>query len=306
LTAAHGLLYRPLLQAFANTHASVTVKEQTEFIETVSAWAAEASAAVTKEVKTSLDISVGAFGYGVVIETGEITIGGEVESGVSYGREMAKKKFECTLDGSITPSAASVKAWGNGNGRAFGNGGDPNPTLGVECWHDVDEDGGWVDTFHQEFLELSFSYTTSVEAAKCGPPSDAFLVPSVWFEVVSVWYVRFGRSEGVCTINGQTDVSLKANAELSGFAFTTANDVETRTLPLLADQASELAFRLSCHTSQSRDACCRLEPPSGADAGTEIDDASKGCKATNLVEYCDFKYAPRKKNAHVVSDGSSS
>ena len=77
---------------------------------------------------------------------------------------------------------------------------------------------------------------------------------------------------------------------MSGFAFTTANDVETRTLPLLADQASEIAFRLGCHTTQSPDSCCRLEPPAGDDAGSQIDDASQGCAAKNLAQYCDYKY----------------
>ena len=56
--------------AFANTHASVTVKEQTEVIETVSAWATAASAAATLEMEYSVDLLVAPMGAGTVVEAG--------------------------------------------------------------------------------------------------------------------------------------------------------------------------------------------------------------------------------------------
>jgi len=38
-------------------------------------------------------------------------------------------------------------------------------------------------------LRVSFTYSTSGEADKAGAASDAFLVPSIWFEVHRVWQV---------------------------------------------------------------------------------------------------------------------
>ena len=140
-------------------------------------------------------------------------------------------------------------------------------------------------------LTMEFTYSTAGVADKAGPPSDVFLVPSIWFEVRQEWYVRFTAAPH-CIVVGYMGTSLVANAELSGFAFTQANDVETRTLPLLSNQISDVSFRLCC-SGVAFDAvecddvgmCC------------EQGDAGAGCTATNLEEHCDFKYGPRTGDA---------
>ena len=134
-------------------------------------------------------------------------------------------------------------------------------------------------------LVISFTYSTAPDPAKAGPQSDAFLVPSVWFEVHKTWYVAYSE----CKITGYMGINLVANHDLSGFAFTTANDVETRTLPLLKQQRDAIAFRQECIASET--ACCRMVPPAGEeDEGSQINDPAMGCAATTLPEYCDFKY----------------
>ena len=140
-------------------------------------------------------------------------------------------------------------------------------------------------------LTMEFTYSTAGVADKAGPPSDAFLVPSVWFEVRQEWFVRFTPAPH-CLVVGYMGTSLVANADLSGFAFTQANDVETRTLPLLSTQISDVTFRLCC---------------SGVTFGAvECDDvgmcceqgaAGVGCTATTLEEHCDFKYGARTGDA---------
>jgi len=129
-------------------------------------------------------------------------------------------------------------------------------------------------------LNLEFSYTTSQHPAKNGPAADAFLVPAVWFEVKKVWIVSFSAKK--CQITGTMAISIVANAELEGFAFTTANDIETRTLPLMSDLASSIDFRFTA--CEQLGECCRT------DAARGIDDAAAGCKATTLQQYCEWKY----------------
>ena len=139
-------------------------------------------------------------------------------------------------------------------------------------------------------LVISFTYSTSADPAKAGPPSDVFLVPSVWFEVHKTWYVAYSE----CKITGYMGINLVANHELSGFAFTTASDVETRTLPLLKQQRDAIEFRQKCIAGET--ACCRMIPPAGAeDEGSQINDPAMGCVATTLAEYCDFKYGDDRK-----------
>ena len=76
-------------------------------------------------------------------------------------------------------------------------------------------------------------------------------------------------------------------ADLSGFAFTTANDVETRVLPLLKDQKDEFDLILDCDTRQSREACC----PAGADGAPAAD-----CTASTMAEYCDYTVGPDRND----------
>ena len=135
-------------------------------------------------------------------------------------------------------------------------------------------------------VEVSFSYQTSPHPDKAGPANDAFLVPSVYFEVIQTWSVAFQPDR--CEIVGQMDVALQPNTDLSGFAFTTANDVETRVLPLLKDQKDEFDLILACDTQQSRVACC----PAGADG-----EPVAGCKAETMSEYCDYSVGPDRTTA---------
>ena len=105
------------------------------------------------------------------------------------------------------------------------------------------------------------------------------------FEVHKTWYVAYS----TCKITGYMGINLVANHDLSGFAFTTANDVETRTLPLLKQQRDAIGFRRQCLLATTD--CCRVVPPVGEqDEGSQINDLAMGCVATTLPEYCDFKY----------------
>ena len=131
----------------------------------------------------------------------------------------------------------------------------------------------------EDSLHITFSYETSPMPERAGPAADAFLVPAMWFEVVKVWKVSYAGAPH-CKILGEMDVTLKANAELTGFSFTTANDIETRTLPLLTEQAAEIGFKRTCQQGGS---CCRVDPTYG------IDDDSMGCTATTLLQYCIWK-----------------
>ena len=121
-------------------------------------------------------------------------------------------------------------------------------------------------------IEFSYSYTTADEADKAGPASDAFLVPAMFYDVTRVWMVSYYN----CEINGFPSTSLVANADLSGFAFTQANDIETRTMPTLLAAKEAVTFRELCFDRPGSDACCRES------------DTDRGCNATNLQEYCDW------------------
>ena len=125
-------------------------------------------------------------------------------------------------------------------------------------------------------LDFTFTYQTSPSANNAGPAHDAFLVPAVFFEVRRVWFVRF--SEDECVIAGRMDTTLKANVDLSGFSFTTANDIETRTLPLLKEQSKVVDLRLDCDAKQTVAACC------------DDEDIQAGCSSSTLAAHCDFKH----------------
>ena len=100
-------------------------------------------------------------------------------------------------------------------------------------------------------------------------------------EVQKTWRVSFTPSP-TCRILGEMLTSLKFNAELAGFAFTTANDIETRTLPLLSAAAATYKFKAACAGGEY---CCRV------DAARGIDDRNLGCQARTLAAYCGWKEA---------------
>jgi hypothetical protein len=80
------------------------------------------------------------------------------------------------------------------------------------------------------------------------------------------------------------DTSVIRNDDLKGFSFTTANDIETRTLPTLSELASDLFFRFTQCDQYAE--CCRVDTARG------IDDVTAGCTATTLASYCSWKYEP--------------
>ena len=131
----------------------------------------------------------------------------------------------------------------------------------------------------EDSLHIKFTYETSALPERAGPAADAFLVPAMWFEVIKVWKVSYAGAP-YCKILGEMDVALKANPELTGFSFTTANDIETRTLPLLTEQAAEINFKRTCQRGGN---CCRVDETYG------IDDVAMGCTASTLSLYCEWK-----------------
>ena len=134
----------------------------------------------------------------------------------------------------------------------------------------------------QSSLKVTFTYSTSGHPDQAGPAADAFLVPAVWLEIWKIWRVSFAGSPA-CLILGEMQTTLVANPELNGFAFTTANDIETRTLPLLTEQKESIKFLRGCALGES---CCRTDPAHG------IDDAAMGCvQSFNLAHYCAWKNA---------------
>ena len=136
--------------------------------------------------------------------------------------------------------------------------------------HTVDRKETAGDTF-------TFTYQTSASPERAGPASDAFLMPALTFEVIEVWIVKFaGTADPTdCKIRGFSDKSLKARNDLSAFYFITANDVETRTLPLLLHVSDDVRSRLDCDETK---ACCTKE------------EEEVFCKASDLAEYCHWKY----------------
>ena len=111
-------------------------------------------------------------------------------------------------------------------------------------------------------LTISFQYSTSADADKAGPSSDAFLVPAVWFELHKTWFVSFSHSG--CSVVGFTRNVLVPSYDLSGFTFTTANDVETRNLPLLKEQMEDAQFRLCCDGAALPGVTCTATEPAAA------------------------------------------
>jgi hypothetical protein len=126
----------------------------------------------------------------------------------------------------------------------------PGPTakLGLKFGWDESNTGGSEDSIEQEIesssMDLEFTYTTSGNPDKAGPPSDTFLMPSLVFEVVEWWTVRIGSNQ--CEIFGSTRKTIKPRAELSAFVFTQANDIETRNIPILTEVATDVYQRLCC------------------------------------------------------------
>ena len=94
----------------------------------------------------------------------------------------------------------------------------PNNEFHLEIVPNVGFAGDWnslQDSYSQATetkesdLSISFSYTTQNDPDKAGPPSDALLVPSTWFEIRNVWQVAFYTS--ACAIVGFSDVIFVAN-----------------------------------------------------------------------------------------------
>lgn len=131
-------------------------------------------------------------------------------------------------------------------------------------------------------LSIEFSYQTSAEPDKAGPPQDTFLMPAVTFEVTKVWVVSFAAGDDVCLIKGRMDITLKANPDLSGFYFTQANDVETRTLPLLKLVSADINKRFEC--ASGGECCTEEETEMGCSVTTNIDPEQR------LKQYCSFKH----------------
>lgn len=128
--------------------------------------------------------------------------------------------------------------------------------------------------------EFTFTYTTSAEAGHAGSNSDAFLMPAATFEITEVWVVRVSKvtlapSAVDCLITGRSDKSLSPRPDLDAFYFTTANDVETRTLPVLKLVADDTKHLIDCQIASD---CC-----------TPVDEEF-GCTATTLDTYCDWRH----------------
>lgn len=128
-------------------------------------------------------------------------------------------------------------------------------------------------TVELDSSSVEFTYATSPGADKAGPASDVFLVPSLFFEVTQVWVVSLSDKEEGCLAQGRDEKTLSVRKDLSGFAFTVANDVETRVLPLLKEVAADVGFRINCENDGN---CCT--------PAEELMD----CKARTLRERCSF------------------
>lgn len=131
--------------------------------------------------------------------------------------------------------------------------------------------------------EFEFTYQTSSLPHRPGPASDAFLMPALTFDVIEVWVVQFFESKSECRIRGLADKSLEARDDLSGFYFITANDVETRTLPTLADVSAGVLQRLKCADGTVE--CC------------SENDKTMGCNERTLDGYCNWKHGDGTEGA---------
>lgn len=169
--------------------------------------------------------------------------------------------------GSVTEDPSSVTKYEFSGGKKLGGGFETFDSRFQR--HASDVDGG----------AFTFTYQTSASPKYAGPPSDAFLMPALTFEVIEVWLVKFAANmtSNECKIRGFTDKSLKARNDLSAFYFITANDVETRTLPLLKHVSNDVKNRLGCAEGKG---CCTKE------------EAEVFCDASNLEDYCKWKYEP--------------
>jgi hypothetical protein len=137
-------------------------------------------------------------------------------------------------------------------------------------------------------FDFEFTYATSANPDRAGPASDAFLMPALTFEISEVWVVRMtykGQTPAFCRVNGRSDKSLSPREDLNAFWWTTANDVETRMLPLLKDAGDEAKHRLDC--ADVRTNCCKPE------------DVEQGCnpsKIKTLHLYCDWLHSVEAEN----------
>jgi uncharacterized small protein (DUF1192 family) len=75
-------------------------------------------------------------------------------------------------------------------------------------------------------------------------------------------------------LNGFETKELKQREDLSGFYWTTVNDVETRFIPTLGEILKDLQHKAVCKMEGTLGACC------------SIVDQGMGCEATSLSDYC--------------------
>ena len=156
---------------------------------------------------------------------------------------------------------------------------------------------------------LSFTYSTAENPEKAGPASDVFLVPAVFFELRKVWSVRWYKHNPVpgdpdkahcAELHGRMDNTLIARVDLSGFAFTSVNDAETRTQPVLLVEKREEDHLKGCDVHHDLVHCCKEEGASASpiqvlNAETNQRETRPvpmqiGCTATHLASYCKYKY----------------
>lgn len=177
----------------------------------------------------------------------------------------------------IKHAADLVDAYKLGEGRKHHSVGHFDSVKPACCTDPILGPDGYQQTVGSESgVSITFTYATSADPNYAGAPSDAFLVPAIFFEVLRVWKVFHTPAVGSGTILGKMGVTLKPKKDLSGFAFTTALDVETRTLPLLLDERDNVALRRDCHKKGTPEACCSA-------SHREL-----GCAATNLKDLCSF------------------
>jgi hypothetical protein len=207
----------------------------------------------------------------------------------------------------------------------------PSPTWEISVNFDWDEENTWGGekgverSLELDSFDVTFTYQTSARPDKAGPPSDAFLMPALTFEVVEWWKVVVGKDQ--CEIFGDTLKNLVPKPQLSAFWFTTANDIETRNIPLLADVAKGLYQRVCClgHTTlpqitgssasstaqpceeaelASNECCTELDVSMGC---VEWDSAGQGQSTEGqkrLEAFCDYKQgADRTSDAWLACFG---
>jgi hypothetical protein len=153
----------------------------------------------------------------------------------------------------------------------------------TETYQSTSETDGWYnknsrpleDELPASNSKFEFTYTTSADIDRAGSISDAFLMPAATFTISEMFLVQFKQGEDGCLIRGKTIKTLLPRPDLDAFYFIQANDVETRTLPILKASAADVMHRLACNDGGD-DSCCTEQ------------DKGMGCDASNLLDYCDF------------------